>query len=71
MKIIFDIGANKGQNFNYFFEKADIVIAFEANTILVEKIRLDFKEFIDNKKLIIENIALTEDKNIEKIFTRI
>ena len=67
MKIIFDIGANKGQNFNYFFEKADIVIAFEANTILVEKIRLDFKEFIDNKKLIIENIALTEDKNTEKI----
>ena len=49
MKIIFDIGANKGQNFNYFFEKADLVIAFEANTILVEKIRLDFKEFIDNK----------------------
>jgi len=67
MKIIFDIGANKGQNFNYFFEKADIIIAFEANTILVEKIRLDFKEFIDNKKLIIENIALTEDKNIEKV----
>ena len=31
------------------------------------KIRLDFKEFIDNKKLIIENIALTEDKNTEKI----
>ena len=38
MKIIFDIGANKGQNFNYFFDKADIVIAFEANKNLVKKI---------------------------------
>ena len=67
MKIIFDIGANKGQNFKYFFKKADIVIAFEANIILVEKIRLDFKEFIDNKKLVIENIALNDDEKIEKI----
>ena len=67
MKIIFDIGANKGQNFKYFFKKADIVIAFEANIILVEKMRLNFKEFIDNKKLIIENIALNDDDKIEKI----
>ena len=30
MKVIFDIGANKGQNLNYFLDKADIVFAFEA-----------------------------------------
>ena len=67
MKIIFDIGANKGQNFNYFFEKADLVIAFEANVNLVEKIKSDFKQFIDNNRLIIENIALIDDENIKKI----
>ena len=67
MKIIFDIGANKGQNFNYFFEKADVVIAFEANINLVKKIKTDFKQLIENKKLIIENIALTDDENIQKI----
>ena len=67
MKIIFDIGANKGQNLNYFLDKADIVVAFEANSNLVEKIKSDFKEFIDNKKLIVENIALIDDENIKKI----
>ena len=67
MKIIFDIGANKGQNFNYFFEKADVVIAFEANINLVKKIKTDFKQFIESKKLIIENIALIDDENIQKI----
>jgi len=67
MKIIFDIGANKGQNLNYFLDKADIVIAFEANSNLVEKIKLDFKQFIDNKKLIVENVALIDDENIKKI----
>jgi len=35
MKIIFDIGANKRQNLNYFLDKTDIVVAFEANSNLV------------------------------------
>ena len=67
MKIIFDIGANKGQNFNYFFDKADIVIAFEANKNLVKKIESNFKQFIDNKKLVIENVALTNDRKTKEI----
>ena len=67
MKIIFDIGANQGQNLNYFFEKADVVVAFEANSDLVLNIKKKFKEFIDNGKLVIENIALVDDDNIEKI----
>ena len=67
MKIIFDIGANKGQNFNYFFEKADVVIAFEANPNLVEKIKSNFKQFINDKKLVIENIAITNEENLKKI----
>ena len=43
MKIIFDIGANQGQNLNYFLEKADVVVAFEANSALVLNIREKFK----------------------------
>ena len=65
MKAIFDIGANKGQNLSYFLDKADIVIAIEANTSLVKKIKSDFKQFIDNEKLIVENIALTDDENVK------
>ena len=67
MKVIFDIGANKGQNFNYFFDKADIVIAFEANKNLVKKIETDFKQSIDSKKLVIENVALTNNENINEV----
>lgn len=67
MKIIFDIGANQGQNLNYFLDKADVVIAFEANSNLVFNIKQKFKEFIDNGKLVVENIALIDDENIDKI----
>ena len=39
MKIIFDIGCHKGQNFDYFFEKSDVVVGFEANTKLFENLK--------------------------------
>jgi len=67
MKAIFDIGANKGQNLSYFLDKADIVIAIEANTNLVKQIKSDFKQFIDNEKLIVENVALIDDENVKNI----
>ena len=67
MKIIFDFGANNGQNLNYFLEKADIVIAVEANTNLVKEIKSNFKQFIDSKKLIVENIALTNNEDVKEI----
>ena len=67
MKAIFDIGANKGQNLSYFLDKADIVVAIEANINLVKQIKSDFKQFIDNKKLIVENVALIDDENIKNI----
>ncbi len=67
MKIIFDFGANKGQNLKYFLDKADIVIAIEANYSLTKKIESDFKEFINSKKLIVRNIALTDNENLKTI----
>jgi len=67
MKIIFDLGANQGQNLNYFLKKADIVIAVEANPKLVTKIKSNFKKFIDDKRLIIENVVLINDNKIKKI----
>ena len=67
MKAIFDIGANKGQNLSYFLDKADIVIAIEANTNLVKQIKSDFKQFIDNERLIVENVALIDDENVKNI----
>ena len=65
MKIIFDFGANNGQNLSYFLEKADIVVAIEANKNLVKKIKSDFKQSIDSGKLIDEHIALIDDENLK------
>lgn len=67
MRVIFDIGANEGQNLNYFLDKVDLVFAFEANPYLVEKMKSDFKKFINDKRLIIRNIALVNDVNIKDI----
>ena len=67
MKIIFDIGANKGQNLNYFLQKADLVIAIEADTNLVNHIKSMFDSFVQSKKLIIENIAVVNQENAEFI----
>ena len=44
-KLIFDFGANHGQNFDYFLSKADIVIAIEANTKICRDLRLKYKKF--------------------------
>ena len=68
MKIIFDIGANNGQNFDYFLEKADVVVAIEANTYLVSNIKSKFKHYIDQGRIIIENIALNDNKNIKETY---
>ena len=70
MKIIFDIGANKGQNLNYFLDKADIVVAFEANSNLAQKIKSDFKQFIDNKRILIVNTS-GQHRNWNKIVYKV
>jgi FkbM family methyltransferase len=61
-KIIFDIGANKGQNLPYYLNKADKVIAIEANPILAELISKNYSSAILNGKLEVVNkcICLSE-----------
>ena len=41
-EIIFDFGANEGQNVSYFLDRAYYVVCVEANPILCEKIKNDF-----------------------------
>ena len=69
MKIIFDIGANQGQNLNYFLDKADVVVAFEANPDLVLNIKKKFKEFmiytINNT---IKNLKANKIRSINDIY---
>ena len=43
MKIIFDFGANKGQNIEYFLKHADLVVSVEANPRLCELINTRYQ----------------------------
>ena len=60
MKIIFDIGSNNGDDIPYYLHIADKVIAIEANPKLCEVISKRFKTEIQNKRLFIENSAISD-----------
>lgn len=70
-KVIYDFGANNGDNIPYYLRKADLVVAVEANPLLCEHIRTRFSVEISQKKLILENFVLTDcDKSGEVFFYR-
>ena len=59
-QVIFDFGANSGQNIKYFLSRADKVIAIEANPVLCAALRADFSEDIASGQLVIENYVITD-----------
>jgi FkbM family methyltransferase len=61
-KIIYDLGANSGENIQYFLKKGDIIVAVEANPVLCEIMTLKFANQIKEKKLFIENCVLTANE---------
>jgi FkbM family methyltransferase len=61
-KIIFDCGANEGDNLNYYLQKKAIVVAIEADPNLTKIINKKYKKYIDSKRLFVENICLSNKK---------
>ncbi len=57
--IIYDIGANNGDDIRYYLKKCDKVVAVEANPVLCEQIRERYSPEIENGRLIVENCAVT------------
>ena len=57
-RIIYDIGANNGDDVPYYLQKADLVVAVEANPILAKGIEERFRNAISNGRLIVENCVL-------------
>jgi hypothetical protein len=49
-KIIYDFGANNGDNIQYYLLKSDLLVAIEANPELCDFIRKKFKQEIDNSQ---------------------
>jgi FkbM family methyltransferase len=58
--LIYDIGMNNGDDTAYYLSLGYEVIAVEANPFLVSKAMKRFKEYIENKKLQILNVGITE-----------
>jgi FkbM family methyltransferase len=60
MKVIFDFGANVGQNLEYYLQKAEKVIAIEANPALCHQMLKEFETEVAQKRLVIVNAVLAE-----------
>ena len=61
-KVIYNFGANTGDDIPYFLKKGDVVIAVEANPILCSEIQDKFSNEITQGRLFVENCVLTSDQ---------
>lgn len=59
--VIYDVGANNGDDLPYYLKKADRVVAVEANPVLCAQIAVRFAEAIECGHLIVENCVLVSD----------
>jgi FkbM family methyltransferase len=60
-RIIYDFGANNGENLPYYLKKADLVVAVEANPALCRKIEQRFAGEIAERRLRVENCVLAAE----------
>lgn len=65
--IIFDLGCNCGASLSYYMQKADLVVAVEANPVLCGAIRRFFGTSIRRGKLIVENCVVTQDADEQEV----
>jgi len=57
-KVIYDIGANNGDDISYYLLKADVVVAIEANPALCDLISTRFRTEILTGRLFVENCVV-------------
>lgn len=60
VRIIYDVGSNNGDDLPYYLDKAERVIAIEANPALADEIRQNFSAAIEEERLIVENCVVTD-----------
>lgn len=63
MQLIYDFGANNGDDIPYYLMKSDRVIAVEANPALCERISRRFSTDVALGRLIVENCAVIGQPN--------
>ena len=60
-KVIYDFGANNGDDIPYYLLKCDVVVAVEANPVLCDSIRARFPAELANGRLVVENCVINVD----------
>ncbi len=70
LKVIFDFGANEGQNINYYLSKCDVVVAVEGNPSLAALIKEKFKGDIERGRVKVENVAITDSSDVVSQFAK-
>lgn len=58
--LIYDIGANNGDDTAYYLYKGFRVIAVEANPVLADKVKQRFGEYVENGQLTVLNVGIAE-----------
>ena len=58
-KIIYDFGANTGDDIPYYLKKGDVVVAIEANPMLTKEIERRYHQEILEGRLFVENCVIT------------
>src|ERR1700733_12071289 len=59
-RVIYDFGANTGNDIPYYLKKADVVVAVEANPALCKSIESRFNHELSAGQLYVENCVLTD-----------
>jgi FkbM family methyltransferase len=62
-KIIYDLGANNGDDIPYYLLKSDLIVAVEANPILCDLIHTRFRDEIQAGRLAVENCVITAEED--------
>ncbi|HEY8570909.1 FkbM family methyltransferase [Phenylobacterium sp.] len=66
-RIIYDFGANNGDDIPYYLLKAERVVAVEANPVLADQIRSRFADAISAGRLSVESCALTVGESPDSV----
>lgn len=66
-RVIYDLGANNGDDIPYYLRKADLVVAVEASPALAAGLERRFAAEIDQERVVVENCALTIDPAVEQV----
>jgi FkbM family methyltransferase len=60
MKLIFDVGAHRGEDTDFYLRKSFKVVAVEANPTLARQLRDRFRDAIDRGQLVVAERAIAE-----------